>query len=47
MTQKLPFGRLAEPDEIAQLAVYCASPICSYLSGTVVNVDGGQQYAPN
>ena len=47
MTQKLPFGRLAEPDEIAQLAVYCASPICSYLGGTVVNVDGGQQYAPN
>ena len=47
MTQKLPFGRLAEPDEIAQLVVHCASPVCSYLSGTVLNVDGGQQYAPN
>lgn len=47
MTQKLPFGRLAEPDEIAKLAVYCASPVCGYLSGTVLNVDGGQQYSSN
>jgi 3-oxoacyl-[acyl-carrier protein] reductase len=47
MTQKLPFGRLAEPDEIARLAVHCSSPVCSYLSGTVLHVDGGQQYAPN
>jgi NAD(P)-dependent dehydrogenase (short-subunit alcohol dehydrogenase family) len=47
MTQKLPFGRLAEPDEIARLAVHCSSPICGYLSGTVLHVDGGQQYAPN
>ena len=47
MAQKLPFGRLAEPDEIARLAVHCSSPVCSYLSGTVLNVDAGQQYAPN
>ena len=47
MTQKLPFGRLAEPDEIAKLAVYCASTMCGYLSGTVLNVDGGQQYSSN
>ncbi len=47
MIQKLPFGRLAEPDEIAGLTVYCCSPQCGYLSGTVLNVDGGQFYAPN
>lgn len=47
LTHKLPFGRLAEPDEMARLAVYCASPLCGYLSGTVLNVDGGQQFAPN
>ncbi len=46
MSTKLPFGRLAEPDEIARLAVLCASPVCGYLSGTVLNVDGGQQFAP-
>jgi NAD(P)-dependent dehydrogenase (short-subunit alcohol dehydrogenase family) len=47
MIQKLPFGRLAEPDEVAGLTVYCCSPQCGYLSGTVINVDGGQFYAPN
>jgi 3-oxoacyl-[acyl-carrier protein] reductase len=45
LTQKLPFGRMAEPDEIANLAVFCASPRCGYLSGTVLNVDGGQNFA--
>jgi 3-oxoacyl-[acyl-carrier protein] reductase len=45
LTRKLPFGRLAEPDEIAHLAVFCASPLCGYLSGTVLNVDGGQNFA--
>jgi 3-oxoacyl-[acyl-carrier protein] reductase len=38
----LPFGRLAETEEIADLAVMLASPRASYLSGTVVDVDGGQ-----
>jgi 3-oxoacyl-[acyl-carrier protein] reductase len=46
LTRKLPFGRLAEPDEIAHLTVFCASPLCGYLSGTVLNVDGGQNFAP-
>ena len=45
LTRSLPFGRLAEPDEIAHLAVFCASPRCGYLSGTVLNVDGGQNFA--
>jgi NAD(P)-dependent dehydrogenase (short-subunit alcohol dehydrogenase family) len=37
-------GRMAEPDEIAHLVVSCASPRCGYLSGTVIDVDGGHQY---
>lgn len=45
LTRNLPFGRLAEPDEIAHLTVFCASPLCGYLSGTVLNVDGGQNFA--
>jgi len=44
LTLGLPFGRLAEPDEISRLTVFCASPLCSYLSGTVLNVDGGQMF---
>lgn len=40
----LPFGRPSEPSEIADLAVMLASPRASYLSGTVVDIDGGQMY---
>ncbi|MBK5959496.1 short-chain dehydrogenase [Rhodoplanes elegans] len=40
----LPFGRLAEPEEIGDLAVMLASPRAAYLSGTVVDVDGGQMF---
>lgn len=40
--KRLPFGRLAEATEIADLTVMLASPRASYLSGTVVDVDGGQ-----
>lgn len=48
LTHKLPFSRLAQPTEIAHLAVFCSSPLCGYLSGTVLNVDGGQNFAnPN
>jgi len=39
---KLPFGRLAEAREIADLAAVLASPRGSYVSGTVIDVDGGQ-----
>jgi len=44
LTLSFPMGRLAEPDEMAKLAVFCASPLCGYLSGSVINVDGGQMY---
>lgn len=40
----LPFGRLAEAMEIADLAAMLASPVSAYLSGTVIDVDGGQSY---
>lgn len=41
LTKKLAFGRLAKPEEVAELAVFAASPRCGYLSGTVIDVDGG------
>lgn len=46
LTSKLPFGRLTEPAEIADLTVFCCSPLAGYLTGTVINIDGGQMYAP-
>lgn len=41
----LPFGRLAEPTEIADLTVFLASKRASYLSGVVIDADGGNRYA--
>lgn len=46
LTTALPFGRMAEPSEIADLTVFGCSPLAGYLSGSVINVDGGQLYAP-
>ncbi|MBL8376719.1 MAG: SDR family NAD(P)-dependent oxidoreductase [Burkholderiales bacterium] len=44
MMTNLPFGRICEPEEVADLVVYCASAKASYLSGTVIDIDGGQLY---
>ena len=44
--QDLPFGRLKEPDEVANLVVFGCSPMASYLSGTVIDLDGGNLFAP-
>jgi 3-oxoacyl-[acyl-carrier protein] reductase len=37
----LPFGRMAKPQEIADAAAFLVSPRASYISGTIVTVDGG------
>ncbi len=41
MLSGLPLNRLIEPDEIANAAAFLASPACGYVSGTVLDVDGG------
>ena len=37
-----PFGRLATPDEVADSVVFLASKRASYISGTILTVDGGR-----
>ena len=37
-----PLGRAATPQEVADMAVYLASDRASYVTGTIVAVDGGQ-----
>lgn len=41
LTKDFPFGRLAQADEIASVATFLASEKASYMSATVVTVDGG------
>ena len=40
-TQDVPIGRVGEPNELADLAIFLASPRASYITGTVIPVDGG------
>jgi NAD(P)-dependent dehydrogenase (short-subunit alcohol dehydrogenase family) len=42
MTESVPLGRIAEPDEIAKAAVFLASDAAGYVNGTEFFVDGGQ-----
>jgi NAD(P)-dependent dehydrogenase (short-subunit alcohol dehydrogenase family) len=39
--QKVPLGRIAEPEEMVGVAVYLASPAAAYCTGAVFTVDGG------
>lgn len=38
---KIPLGRLGQPVELADLAVFLASPRASYITGATLQVDGG------
>lgn len=40
----LPFGRLKEPSEVAALTVMLCAPQVAYLSGTMIDMDGGGQF---
>jgi len=41
---KMPFGRLKTPQEVGALAAMLCAPQVQYLSGTVVDMDGGGQW---
>lgn len=40
--QEIPMGRFGEPAEVASVAAFLASPLSSYMTGTVLEVTGGR-----
>jgi 3-oxoacyl-[acyl-carrier protein] reductase len=38
----IPFGRMGQPEEVADVALFLASPYARWVTGQVLSVDGGQ-----
>lgn len=39
--RQVPLGRLGEPDDVANAVLFLASPLADYVSGVVLDVNGG------
>ena len=43
ISSTIPLGRVGEPEEIANAALFLASELASYVTGTILSVDGATQ----
>ena len=46
LTSLIPYGRIGEPDDVAQAAVWLASDAADYVTGATLFVDGGMSLYP-
>lgn len=44
LLSNVPLGRMGQPEEIADIALYLASDVAAWITGTVVNCNGGQMW---
>lgn len=42
LLREIPMGRFAEPQEVADVALFLASPRAAYVTGAVIPMDGGK-----
>jgi 3-oxoacyl-[acyl-carrier protein] reductase len=43
--KSIPLGRLGTPDECAGAVLYLVSPLASYVTGQIIDINGGQWFA--
>lgn len=41
LINNIPMKRVGEPNEVAELALFLASPLSNYITGEVIRIDGG------
>ncbi|MDE0377375.1 MAG: SDR family NAD(P)-dependent oxidoreductase [bacterium] len=44
MSRELPLGRAGVPDDVARVALFCASDLAAMMTGCEVRVDGGDKH---
>ena len=41
LSEEIPLGRLASPDDVASACLFLLSPAASYINGQALGLDGG------